>query len=292
MEHNEQTRCSELAKSSTFYRSLYSEIEEVGWELLVRLGGDLTFLSFRILDAKSRVHFVEIELDETYPKSPPRASADVPYIFDLKWSISSRLKDVVQQFQKHLEKLQEFWSTLDDIDKSLWVVDPKQPSRSMSHRQINIGNDCFIMLYIDADDPKSLPECRFMGPGPVVDSFRRIWQRNRRKWTKDRPYLENIACLLETQLPRPIDVQKNDQQVECGICYAQCLPVDDELGDNSGSGTDYRCDNTTCNKAFHSVCLGDWLRSITTTRQSFDVLFGNCPYCSEPVAVKITNSRK
>ncbi|XP_042990987.1 E3 ubiquitin-protein ligase FANCL isoform X4 [Carya illinoinensis] len=224
-EHNEQTRCSELAKSSTFYRSLYSEIEEVGWELLVRLGGDLTFLSFRILDAKSRVHFVEIELDETYPKSPPRASADVPYIFDLKWSISSRLKDVVQQFQKHLEKLQEFWSTLDDIDKSLWVVDPKQPSRSMSHRQINIGNDCFIMLYIDADDPKSLPECRFMGPGPVVDSFRRIWQRNRRKWTKDRPYLENIACLLETQLPRPIDVQKNDQQVECGICYAQCLPM-------------------------------------------------------------------
>ncbi|KAG2694480.1 hypothetical protein I3760_08G147000 [Carya illinoinensis] len=199
MEHNEQTRCSELAKSSTFYRSLYSEIEEVGWELLVRLGGDLTFLSFRILDAKSRVHFVEIELDETYPKSPPRASADVPYIFDLKWSISSRLKDVVQQFQK--------------------------PSRSMSHRQINIGNDCFIMLYINADDPKSLPECRFMGPDPVVDSFRRIWQRNRRKWTKDRPYLENIACLLETQLPRPIDVQKNDQQVECGICYAQCLPM-------------------------------------------------------------------
>ncbi|XP_041020203.1 E3 ubiquitin-protein ligase FANCL isoform X3 [Juglans microcarpa x Juglans regia] len=266
MEHTEQTRCTGLAKSSTFYRSLYSEIEEVGWERLVRLGGDLTYLSFRILDAKSRVHFVEIELDETYPKSPPRVSADVPYIFDLKWSISSRLKDVVQQFQKHLEKLQEFWSTLDDIDKSLWVADPKQPSRSMCYRQINIG--------------------------PVVDSLRRIWQRNSRKWTKDKPCLENIACLLETQLPRPIDVQKNDQQVECGICYAQCLPVDDELGVNSGSGTDYRCDNTSCNKAFHSICLGDWLRSITTTRQSFDVLFGNCPYCSEPVAVKITNSRK
>ncbi|XP_018860358.1 E3 ubiquitin-protein ligase FANCL isoform X3 [Juglans regia] len=213
MEHTEQTRCTELAKSSSVYRSLYSEIEEVGWERLVRLGGDLTFLSFRILDAKSRVHFVEIELDETYPKSPPRVSADVPYIFDLKWSKSSRLKDVVQQFQKHLEKLQEFWSTLDDIDKSLWVVDPKQPSRSMCCRQINIGNDCYIMLYINADDPKSLPECRFMGPGPVVDSLRRIWQRNSRKWTKDKPYLENIACLLETQLPRPIDVQKNDQQM-------------------------------------------------------------------------------
>ncbi|KAK4584955.1 hypothetical protein RGQ29_022574 [Quercus rubra] len=264
MDHTEQARCRELAKSSTFYRSVYSEIEEVGWEHLVRLGGDLTFLSFRILDEKGRLHFMEIQLDKTYPKSPPSISA-------------------------HLEKLQEFWSTLDDIDKSLCVIDPKQPSRSISHRQINIGNDCFIMLCIDANNPRSLPECRFMGSGPFVGSLRKKWQRNSRKWTKDKPYLENLACLLETQLPRPTDVAKNDQQVECGICYAQCLPVDDELGAKSGSGTDYTCDNTTCSKAFHSVCLGDWLRSITTTRQSFNVLFGNCPYCSDPVAVKINN---
>ncbi|KAL4644520.1 hypothetical protein ACB092_02G170600 [Castanea dentata] len=268
MDHTEQARCRELAKSSTFYRSVYSEIEEVGWEHLVRLGGDLTFLSFRILDEKGRLHFMEIQLDKTYPKSPPSISADVPYNFDLQWSINSRLKDVVQQFQEHLEKLQEFWSTLDDIDKSLCVIDPKQPSRSISHRQINIGNDCFIMLCIDANNPRSLPE------------------------TNDKPYLENLACLLEIQLPRPTDVLKNDQQVECGICYAQCLPVDDELGAKSGSGTDYTCDNTTCSKAFHSVCLGDWLRSITTTRQSFNVLFGNCPYCSDPVAVKISNVKK
>ncbi|TQD82915.1 hypothetical protein C1H46_031514 [Malus baccata] len=90
----------------------------------------------------------------------------------------------------------------------------------------------------------------------------------------------------------PPDVEKNDQQVECGICYAQSLPIDDELRDNSGTGTDYTCDNTSCNKAFHSICLVDWLRSITTTRQSFDVLFGSCPYCSEPVAVKINSVKR
>lgn len=44
---------------------------------------------------------------------------------------------------QHLERLQEFWSTLDDIDQSLWVVDPKQPSRATPYRQINIG-DCFV----------------------------------------------------------------------------------------------------------------------------------------------------
>lgn len=41
---------------------------------------------------------------------------------------------------QHLERLQEFWSTLDDIDQSLWVVDSKQPSRASPYREINIGN--------------------------------------------------------------------------------------------------------------------------------------------------------
>ncbi|XP_062144726.1 uncharacterized protein LOC133852069 isoform X3 [Alnus glutinosa] len=231
MEQTEQTRCRELAKSSIFYRTVYSEIEEVGWEHLVRLGEDLTFLSFRILDEKGRLHFMEIQLDIAYPKSPPSVSADLPYIFDLQWSINSRLKDVVQQFRKHLEKLQEFWSILDDIDKSLCVVDPKQPSRSMSHRQIKIRNDCFIVLSINANNPRSLPECRFMGSGPFVDSLRKLWQRNSRKWAKDKPYLENLTCLLETQLPRPTDGQTNNQQVECGICYMMSweLRVEAEL---------------------------------------------------------------
>lgn len=273
--------------SSSFYRSVYSEIEEVGWKHLVRLGEDLTFLSLRILDGRGTVHIMEIQLDETYPKCPPTISADVPYIFTLEWSAKSRLKDVVQQFSEHLEKLQEFWSTLENIDQSLWVVDPNQPSRAISYRRVNIGNDCFIMLSINADDPTSLPECRFMGSDQMVNSLIKLWRANSKKWTKNKSFSENLASVLETRLPGPPDVEKKDQQVECGICYAQCLPNDDELGDKSGSGTDYICDNTNCSKAFHSICLGDWLRSITTTRQSFNVLFGNCPYCSDPVAVKL-----
>ncbi|KAF2295670.1 hypothetical protein GH714_033538 [Hevea brasiliensis] len=255
------------------------QIEEIGWEHLVNLAGDLKLISFRIVvtfvylstrDKKGRVHILEVQLDKTYPKCPPSVAAvGCTYIFNVKWSMNSRLKDLVQQFQEqHLEKLQEFWSTLDDIDNSLCVVNLKQTSRATSFRQIDIGNDCFIMLFINSKNPKSLPEM------------------------KDKTILENLTSILETQLPKPPDVQKNDQQVECGICYAQCLPIDDELGPRSGTGTDYTCDNSNCNRAFHSVCLGDWLRSITTTRQSFNVLFGNCPYCSEPVAVKISNTIK
>jgi len=48
-------------------------------------------------------------------------------------------------------------------------------------------------------------------------------------------------------------------------CFSD--PPDDELGAHSGCATDYTCENPSCSRAFHSVCLRDWLRSITSTRQ-------------------------
>ncbi|GFQ01697.1 E3 ubiquitin-protein ligase fancl [Phtheirospermum japonicum] len=274
--------------SSSYCRRIYSEVEEVGWEHLVKLGDDLTFLSFRVLDIKGRSHILEITLDKTYPRCPPSVSADVPYNLDLDWSLNSKLRDVVHQFQRHVNTLQEFWSTLDDIDRSLWVTDPIHSHRAMSYRQIKIGNDCCLILSINVNDPLSLPESRFLGSGTTVNSLRNIWKRNCKRWAKDKSFAENLAHVFDTKLPQPPHIKENEEQVECGICYAQFLPTDDELGAKSGSETDYRCENGSCSRAFHSVCLIDWLRSITTTRQSFDVLFGNCPYCSDPIAVKIS----
>lgn len=140
LEHLQQTQYTKLAQSSSFHRSVYLEIEEIGWEHLLSLDEGLTYLRFRILDKQGRVHLLEIHLNELYPKCLPSISADVPYIFNLKWSRYSRLKDVLLQFREHLQTLQEFWYTMDDIDKSLWVVDPKQLSRAASHRLVNIGH--------------------------------------------------------------------------------------------------------------------------------------------------------
>lgn len=256
----------------------------------MKLSDDLAYISLRVLDAKRQSHVLEIHLPQTYPKCAPPISADVPYICELRWSTSSRLKDVVHQFHEHLKNLQEFWDTLDDIDNTLLVVDPKQPSRAVSSRQIQLGNECFIVFSINVHSPRSLPECRFLGPNSLANSLRKTWRRNSKQWMKDIPFSENLARVLEQSLPKPVCSQNQQHQVECGICYAQNLPVDDELGANSGSSPDYTCDNSSCNRDFHSVCLADWLRSITTTRQSFDVLFGNCPYCSGPIAVKVNTT--
>ncbi|XP_071708482.1 uncharacterized protein [Rutidosis leptorrhynchoides] len=288
---SESNECRKLDISSSFSRAVYSEIEEIGWEHLVRLAEDLSYVSFRVIDKKGRVHVLEILLNKSYPNCPPSVSADVPYLFNLEWSVNSRLTDVVKQFRQHLEKLQQFWSTVEDIDKSLSVSESAQLHRATTFRHINIGNDCSIVLFIRANDSTSLPECRLMGSDEKINLLRDKWRRNCKKWTKDKLFSENLANILELQLPGPSGVEKNNQQVECGICYSQFLPIDDELGPKSGGGTDYSCENNTCSKAFHSICLGDWLRSITTTRQSFDVLFGSCPYCSDPVAVKIGTRR-
>ncbi|CAI9111209.1 OLC1v1011380C1 [Oldenlandia corymbosa var. corymbosa] len=287
-EHDdEQAPANELGKSSDFYRRIYSEIEEIGWDRLVRIEEDLKHLSFRIVDKKGRVHILEITIDSSYPECPPSVSADVPRIFNLDWSISSTLKDVLQQFQRHLEKLQDFWSALDEIDKCFSVVDPKHPSLAVSYRQIHIGNDCYLLLSLNAQDPRSLPECRFLGSDSDVSHWRKIWLQNCKRWNKEKPFSDNLASVMKIQLHEPPDASKCDQQTECGVCYAQYLPVDDELGSSSGASTDYTCENNNCSRAFHSVCLGDWLRSITTSRRSFDVMFGNCPYCSSPVAVRM-----
>lgn len=283
-----ETICRSLANSTSFHRKIYSEVEEVGWEHLARVGNDLSFLSFRVADKKGRVHILEIILDRTYSKCPPSIAAKVPYMFDLQWSRGSKLKDVVEQFQQHLNKLQDFWSTLDDIDSTVSVVFPSHQHSALPDRKINIGNDCSIMLSLNTEDPRALPECRFLGSDVHVDVLRKKWRLNSKRWTKEKTFSDNLAGILGIQLPKPLGVCQNDQQTECGVCYAGYLPIDGELGAMSGSGTDYTCENSNCGRAFHSICLGDWLRSITTTRQSFDVLFGSCPYCSNPVAVKMT----
>ncbi|XP_059283531.1 uncharacterized protein LOC132037087 isoform X3 [Lycium ferocissimum] len=219
MDCAEQKRCQELAKSSSFYRRIYSEVEEIGWEHLVKFGEDMRLLSFRVVDKKGRVHMVQITLDGTYPNHPPSISADVPYLFNLKWSINSRLKDVIQQFQK------DFWNLMDDIDHSLLVSDQRYPQRALSHRQLSISNDCNIILSIDADDPTSLPDCRFLGSDSEVERLRAMWRRNCKRWMRDKPFSENLAHVLDIQLHGPPNIQKTDPQIECGICYAQYLPI-------------------------------------------------------------------
>lgn len=48
--------------------------------------------------------------------------------------------------------------------------------------------------------------------------------------SKEKSFPENLECILGTELPKPTNLQAEEddhQQIECGICYAQFLPTGD-----------------------------------------------------------------
>uniref|UniRef100_A0A2I3GLZ9 FA complementation group L n=1 Tax=Nomascus leucogenys TaxID=61853 RepID=A0A2I3GLZ9_NOMLE len=73
-----------------------------------------------------------------------------------------------------------------------------------------------------------------------------------------------------------------DFTMDCGICYAYQL---------DGTTPDQVCDNSQCGQPFHQICLYEWLRGLQTSRQSFNIIFGECPYCSKPITLKMSGRK-
>ncbi|KAF3320504.1 E3 ubiquitin-protein ligase FANCL [Carex littledalei] len=216
--------------SPTLYRSIFSQIEEIGWEHLIKANEDLSSLTFRIIDEKGKYHVMEIMLSRNYPEAPPSINADLPYIPKMKWSNTSRLIDVINQFREHLKKLQVLWSTLECIDNNLSVIGPKEQSFGTAQRHISLCEDSSVLLHINPCKPNTLPECRFLGSDQKVDLLLKNWKKNSRNWKIDKAFHENLATILETELPQPpiattTAAQKGDETMDCGICYAQYLPI-------------------------------------------------------------------
>jgi len=76
---------------------------------------------------------------------------------------------------------------------------------------------------------------------------------------------QSVSRFTCTQPLPPVASPLNPDHLQCSRLRSS--DPDDELGAHSGCATDYTCENPSCSRAFHSVCLRDWLRSITTTRQ-------------------------
>uniref|UniRef100_A0A9L0J2V7 FA complementation group L n=1 Tax=Equus asinus TaxID=9793 RepID=A0A9L0J2V7_EQUAS len=89
------------------------------------------------------------------------------------------------------------------------------------------------------------------------------------------------CCFLGADHARAI-LEKSDFSRDCGICYAYQL---------DGAIPDQVCDNSQCGQPFHQICLYEWLRGLLTSRQSFNIIFGECPYCSKPITLKMSGRK-
>jgi hypothetical protein len=198
--------------SADFYSRLVSEIDTLGWNRLVSIHPSLSSLQFRLSDTARREHLVSVRLPLDYPFSPPICSASLPTAVELRWrapssssssssysfsssssvtkpktsssssSTSSSLADIATHFEKALEKFQNVWNELDDLDSNLWIIEPENPQRSSLMRRIALGNHSSLQITLDPLNPRSLPECRFMGADTVIGPLREKVVQNIHLW--------------------------------------------------------------------------------------------------------------
>lgn len=267
-----------------FYTHLVTELESIGWEKLASVDPSFQVLKLSARDNKDREHLLTVHLSPQHPHVAPTCTTDLPgKRFTFSWSPKSHpLQQLYHQFKQVLCQFEDFWDMLDEMDHGTWILEPDHPSRSCTNRRIALGNNASIQIDVNPANPRLLPECRFLGADNVIVPLREHLNANIQSWNPQLSILTNLERLLGQKFPSPSTTKKEDFSMECGICYAYRL--NDLIPDRA-------CDDSRCGQPFHSLCLYEWLRALPSSRQSFNVVFGECPYCSKPITVKMVTGK-
>ena len=233
------------------------------------------------------------------------------------------LVHVFKCFESNILKLQKLWHELDDIDTNTLVLEPSLPARySCVQRRIAIQSNISMRFEISIDhlmisnSTSPISYFRFIGPpsstiNELKDKFHKFIKENNKKsplnqmnekdqvfqWNKELSIRQNLINCFGP-LPSPVTIEREEYVIECGICYSHRLPIsngtnsNDEHNHNSEKYflPDESCRNPKCARSYHKSCLYEWLNSLTSTRISFDQIFGNCPYCGDPMSVQIPSN--
>uniref|UniRef100_A0A8D3E769 FA complementation group L n=1 Tax=Scophthalmus maximus TaxID=52904 RepID=A0A8D3E769_SCOMX len=234
-----------------YYSQLIAEMETLGWNKLLFIDTELRTLRLKAEDSSGRQHILTIKLKSKHPAEAPECSADLPLPLATTWTPQSTLQQLHDQFLVVLESLTEFWDVLEEVDGNTWILEPEKPSRSDTMRRIAI----------------------------VVTPLRNKLNANMHLWNPDSSVLRNLRDVLEIEFPSPATHEKSDFSTECGICYSYRLEA---------AIPDQVCNDPRCGQPFHQACLYEWLRALPSSRQSFSTVFGECPYCSKPITVKMS----
>uniref|UniRef100_A0A8C3LA20 E3 ubiquitin-protein ligase FANCL n=1 Tax=Chrysolophus pictus TaxID=9089 RepID=A0A8C3LA20_CHRPC len=260
-----------------YYSCLVRDLEILGWNKVAYVDTGLTTIKLKAEDSRDRQHLITLKLNAKYPTEPPDCIVDFPVQFAISWMPQDSLVDIHNQFLAALESLKEFWDTMDEIDEKTWVLEPENPARCATSRRIAIGSNVSVNIEVDPRHPKMLPECYFLGADHVVNPLRTKLNSNMHLWDPEISLLQNLKDLLEIDFPSRAVLEKSDFTKDCGICYAYRL---------NGTTPDQVCDEPRCGQPFHQACLYEWLQGLPSSRQSFNVIFGECPYCNKPLTLK------
>lgn len=283
-------------RSPTFFRTIKQDLDTIGWDHVTHLANDLTSLTIRCVDAAGRSHNLSLTLLPSFPATAPLATADLPTAFHLRWGPGSTLSDVMMQFEETVGRFQRFWDELEDLDSRAWVIEPSAPSRSATFRRLALEKHVTLAININPLDIGAVPELQFMGSDRVVEPLLTNVRTNRTLWHPQCSLWMNLGTLLGAPLPERQaegSTAAEDVGAECAICYNYRRPVEgsdnaiiDDVITEQGDVPEVNCDNPACGKPFHRLCLREWLAADPSSLTSFATMFGACPYCTAPIAVK------
>eukprot|EP00731_Ephydatia_muelleri_P027424 Em0019g297a len=244
------------------YSQFLDDLDAIGWEK----------------DSRGREHILSLHLSPQHPTIPPICNASLPYPFQLQWHSKASLQDLVIQFGQELCKYQRFWDTMDQLDQETLVLEPERPTRENTQRRIMIGQSVSLVLLVDPLRPGVFPQCKFLGPDHAVSGHKARLSEQIEKWEDSHTVLDNLERILGIKFPSPSKASKETPAMclECGICYMCRL---------DGAAPEVTCNNPPCSRSFHHACLFEWLKGLPTSRQSFKTVFGECPYCGQPITV-------
>jgi len=253
---------------------IFQEIEQIGWDKLVFTDNNFGTLRFVHCDKESREHILVLERQGAF--SDFVASTNLPV--NLQQKKNEKILIKYNKFVKIVDKCQLFWNVLKDLDEECWILEPEVPSYDCQYRRIALGKNSSLRIDVNPLQPSTFPECRFLGPSTVIDPLKQNLNKHMHLWDDQKGLLDNLRTVLDIEFPSKTTVEINELRVECGICYAYQL--EDEIPDKS-------CEDTRCAQTFHSSCLLEWMRSLPSFRQSFNVVFGQCPYCEKKLTIKL-----
>ncbi|KAJ1989735.1 hypothetical protein H4R33_001962 [Dimargaris cristalligena] len=239
---------------------------------------------------------------------PPSFQTELPESFLISESQPDQwFANILRGVQEITVRYQDAWDVLDDIDRDLWVLEPRDQLYGTMTRRIALEQLCSLELTIDPQAPLDRPRLRLYGtdvylqplrqrlrnPAPTtmtgtpVGTGRNEWGDGSKSDKAEFSLRRNLECLLGIKLPSKRsgnateagDLGETEEfSTECGICYSYEV---------KGVVPDQLCQNPKCHRPFHHQCLVDWLRADPSSRQSFSIIFGDCPYCSEEMSVSM-----
>jgi E3 ubiquitin-protein ligase FANCL len=282
--------------SSASARRLLREVEEIGWERVESVSPDLLSVVLKLKDDVGREHRFEVVMTSAYPAEAPRVSTSLPVQSIFPWGHGSRLSDVLCVVHDDICRHQQYFDALDTLDKHVWVLEPAQPTYSVPTRRIAIEKTCSVIVEVDCMKPTAMCDMRFLGAPERVEHMKNMVGTHLHAWDSAASLRQNLETVLGVPLMRPQDRITDSFSMECGICYSYLETKAEEAAEDCGgvataAGGDTPnqvCPNARCGRVYHHSCLHDWLQSLPTSRNSFGTLFGECPYCQDPISTRLS----